>query len=90
MEKTLEMIHKQLELLDADELNVIFDQVSKFAGEKERRFYSLVNDLRVSLERLHNEFPNSNVFLTITPEEKIDIMDFIIPIDFEKTCILKM
>lgn len=90
MENTLEIIYKQLKLLDADELSIILDQVSKFAGEKERRFYSFVHDLRVSLERLHNEFPNSNVFLTITPNEKIDIMDFIIPADFEETCILKM
>lgn len=54
--------------------------------ERRERFDYLCGELEKYLEALFQEFPNSHIYLTRTPEEKVDLMDLILPKNFLEKC----
>ena len=50
------------------------------------RFNNLVVVLEDTLRTITAEFPDATIPLIVSPTENIDIMDYIIPVDFADKC----
>ena len=78
--------HKEVEgLLDDltfDELVEVRDLLVARVSDKEARFIELVQKLEEVLNAIQDEFPRSYVPLQITPDEFIDLNDYMIPKNF--------
>lgn len=52
----------------------------------DKRFVELCSTLKKTLGDIFLEYPNANIYLVKSPEEKVNLMDLIIPWNFEEFC----
>lgn len=75
-----------LEKMNQEQLEELVVAANDQITIRRQRFENLCRELESILNDLQNEFPCSNVCLTIGMNEKVNLMDCIIPMDFVEKC----
>ena len=76
----------QVQNMDKQQLLTLADACATRIEERQERFDYLCGELEKYLEAIYQEFPNAHIYLTKTPTQDIDLLDYILPKDFLKIC----
>lgn len=76
----------QVQKMDKQQLLTLADACATRIEERQERFDYLCGELEKYLEAIYQEFPNAHIYLTKTPTQDIDLLDYILPEDFLKIC----
>ena len=82
MSQEYKKVEELLDDLTFDELVEVRNSLISRVSDKEARFTELVQKLEDVLNAIQDEFPRSYVPLQITPDEFIDLNDYMIPQNF--------
>lgn len=75
-----------IQKMNKEQLRELAQRCEERIDERKERFEQLCAGLYNYLEAINEEFPNSHVYLTKSPTEKIDLMDYIIPEETFEIC----
>lgn len=75
-----------IQKMNKEQLEELARMATERVEERQERFEQLCAGLYDYLEAINEEFPNSHVYLTKSPTEKIDLMDYIIPENTFECC----
>lgn len=75
-----------LHKMNEAQLTTLAEMAKERIVERRDRFDTLCSGLYGYLEAISREFPNAKVYLRETPEELLDLMDYLIPEGWSEIC----
>lgn len=86
LDKKMEDALHYLKFMSKSQLSEMVNAAQLQIDKRDKEFMELCTTLVEVLFKLHLNYPNSNIYLTKDYDEKINIMDYILPKDFLERC----